>query len=119
MGLSHGEQTIDDVLIFSGNFHLLKKYIESFGKKPIFLTGDGEFKSTETKTRQWVCEQTDFVLVTTPFYIKGFECEAIIYFTTMQEPEVLSRATVRVIKVLRSGRNGIINIGNLTKMIGM
>ena len=25
------EETLDDTLIFSGNFHLLKKYIESFG----------------------------------------------------------------------------------------
>ena len=28
---SHDEETLDDTLIFSGNFHLLKKYIESFG----------------------------------------------------------------------------------------
>ena len=49
-------------------------------------------------TCQWVCEETDCVLVTTSPYIKGLECEAIIDFTTMQEPDVLSRATIRVIK---------------------
>ena len=118
----HDEETIDDTLIFSGNFHLLKKYIESFGKKAIFLTEEREFRSTETEaeTCQWVFEQTNYVLVTTPPYIKGFECEAIIDFTSMQEPDVLSRATIRVIKV--SGRNEIIEFDDefyLTKMIGM
>ena len=94
----HDEQGIDDNLIFIGNFHLLKKYIESFGKKAIFLTDDRGYRSTEIETCQWVCEETDCVLVTTSPYIKGFECEAIIDFTTMQEPDVLSRATIRVIK---------------------
>ena len=120
MDLSPDEQTIDDVLIFIGNFHLLKKHIESFGKKAIFLTDKREFRSTETETLQWVCEQTDYVLVATPPYIKGFECEAIIDFTSMQEPDVLSRATMRVIKV--PGKNEIIEFHDeffLTKMIGM
>ena len=89
----------DDILTFYiGNLDLLKKYIESFGKKAIFLTDDRGYRSTEIETCQWVCEETDCVLVTTSPYIKGFECEAIIDFTTMQEPDVLSRATIRVIK---------------------
>ena len=120
LDLSHDEQTIDDVLIFSGNFHLLKKYIESFGKKVIFLTDEREYRCTERETCQWVYEQLDCVLVTTPPYIKGFECEAIIDFTSMQEPDVLSRATIRVIKV--PGRNKIIEFDDeffLSKMIGM
>ena len=108
--------------MFWGNFHLLKKHIESFGKKAIFLTEEREFRNTETEaeTCQWVCEQTDYVLVTTPPYIKGFECEAIIDFTSMQEPDVLSRATIRVIKV--PGRNEIIEFDDeihLAIMIGM
>ena len=86
-----------------------------------FLTDEREYRSTEIETCQWVCEQTDYVLVTTPPYIKGFECEAIIDFTSMQEPDVLSRATIRVIKA--SGMmNEIIEIDDeffLTKMIGM
>ena len=112
--LSPDKQVIDDILIFN----LLKKWIESLGKKAIFLTEEVEFRSTETETCQWVCEHSDYVLVTTPSYIKGFECEAIIDFTSMQEPEVLSRATIRVIKVM----NEIIEIDDeflLTKMIGM
>ncbi len=98
LDLSQDEHALDDILLFSGNFHLLKKHIESFGKKAIFLTEEREFRNTETETCQWVCEQTDYVLVTTPPYIKGFECEAIIDFTSMQEPDVMSRATIRVIK---------------------
>ena len=58
-----------------------------------------EFRSTEIETSQWVCGKTDYVLVTTPPYIKGFECEAIIDFTSKQDPEVISRATIRIIKV--------------------
>ena len=121
--VSYDVQGIHGNLIFIGNFHLLKKYIESFGKKVIFLTDDREFRSTETEaeTCQWVCEQTDYVLVTTPPYIKGFECEAIIDFTSMQEPDVLSRATIRIIKA--SGvMNEFIELDDeffLTKMIGM
>ena len=122
LDLSQDEQAMDDIFMFSGNFQLLKKHIESFGKKVIFLTEEREFRSTETvdETCQWVCEQTDYVLVTTPPYIKGFECEAIIDFTSMQEPDVLSRATIRVIKA--SGMvNGIMEFDELflTKMIGM
>ena len=98
LDLSHDEQEIDDNLRFLGNFRLLKKYIESFRKKAIFLTEEREFRSTEIETCQFVCGQPDYVLVTTPPYIKGFECEAIIDFTSMQEPDVMSRATIRVIK---------------------
>ena len=123
LDLSQDELAMDDILTCSGNFHLLKKHIESFGKKAIFLTKEREFRSTETKAEicQWVCEQTEYVLVTTPPYIKGFECEAIIDFTAMQTPDVLSRATIRVIKV--SGiMNDIIEFEDdffLTEMIGM
>ena len=123
MDLSHDEQTIDDELIFSGNFHLLKRYIESFGKKVIFLTDDRRYQCTERETCQWVYEQSDCVLVTTPPYIKGFECEAIIDFTSMQEPDVLSRATIRVIKDFKvPGWNEVIEFMDefyLIKMIGM
>ena len=118
--VSYDEQGIHGNLIFIRNFHLLKKYIESFGKKIIFLTDDREFRSTETETCQWVCDQSGYVLVTTPPYIKGFECEAIIDFTTMQEPDVLSRATIRVIRGTWS--NEIMEFDDdlfLTKMIGM
>ena len=120
LDIPHDEETIDDILLFSGNFYLLKKHIESFGKKVIFLTDEPAYRSTEVETCQWVCDQTDIVLVTTPPYIKGFECEAIIDFTSMEEPDVISRATIRVIKV--SGRSEIIEIDDeffLTKMIGM
>jgi hypothetical protein len=85
-----------------------------------FLTDEREYRSTEIETCQWVCDQTDYFLVTTLPYIKGFECEAIIDFTSMKEPDVLSRATIRVIKV--SGRSKIIKIDDeffITKMIGM
>ena len=114
------EQTIDNILTFSGNFHLMKKHIESFGKKVIFLTEEREYRNEEIETCQWVSGETDYVLVTTPPYIKGFECEAIIDFTSIKEPEVISRATIRVIKV--SGRNEIIEFDDeffFTKMIGM
>ena len=121
LNLSQDEQALDDILTFSGNFQLLKKHIESFGKKVIFLTDEREYRCSERETCQWVCEQTDYVLVTTLPYIKGFECEAIIDFTSMQEPDVLSRATIRVITA--SGmKNEIIEIDDeffLTKMIGM
>ena len=120
LDLSHDEETIDNILIFSGNFHLLKKYIESFGKKVIFLTDDRIYQCTERETCQWVYEQLDCVLVTTPPYIKGFECEAIIDFTSKQEPDVLSRATIRVIKL--PGRNEVIEFDDesiLTKLMGM
>jgi hypothetical protein len=120
LDLSHDEQEIDDNLRFLGNFRLLKKYIESFGKKAVFLTEEREFRSTEIETCQFVCGQPDYVLVTTPPYIKGFECEAIIDFTSIQEPDVLSRATNRVIK--GSGvMNEFIELDDelfLTKMIG-
>ena len=103
-----------------GKFRLLKKCIERFGKKVIFLTDETEYRSEERKICQWVCEQTDYILVTTTPYIKGFECEAIIDLTSMQEPDVLSRATIRVIKA--SGMmSEIIEIDNelfLTKIIG-
>lgn len=119
LDLSQDEQAIDDSLIFIGNFHLLKKYIESFGKKAFFLTGERDYRCTETETCQWFCEQTDCVLITTPQYIKGFECEAIIDFTNqnIQEPEVLSRATIRVIKASVM-MNKMIEFDDLTKMIG-
>ena len=117
--LSDDLQRIDNILIHAGNFHLLKKYIESFGKKTTFLTNEREYRNPEIETCQWVCEQTD-VLVTTPSFIKGFECEAIIDFTSNQEPDVLSRATIRFIKA--SGRNEIMEFDDecfLTKMMGM
>ena len=121
LDLSHDEQTIDDILMFAGNFHLIRKCIASFGLKAIFLTDDFEDRSTAVETCQFVCRQTGYVLVTTPAYIKGFECEAIIDLTSMQEPDVLSRATIRVIKA--SGMmNEIVAIDDeffLTKMIGM
>ena len=119
LDLSHDEQTIDDELIFSGNFHLLKRYIESFGKKVIFLTDDRRYQCTEIETCQWVYGQLDCVLVTTPPYIKGFECEAIIDFTSMQEPDVLSRATIRVIKGTWSNKIMEFDELFLTRMIGM
>jgi hypothetical protein len=101
--------------------HSWKKHIESFGKKAIFLIDQREYRSAEIEVSQFVCGQTDYVLVTTPSYIKGFECEAIIDFTTMQEPDVLSRATIRVFKA--SGMlNGIPEFDDelfLTKVIGM
>ena len=121
MDLSHDEETIDNILIFSGNFHLLKKHIESFGKKVIFLTDEIEYRSTERETCQWICERTDHILVTTTPYIKGFESEAIIDLTSMQGPDVISRATIRVVKA--SGMmNEFIEVDDeffLTKMIGM
>ena len=121
LNLPQDEETIDDILIHSRNFHILKKYIESFGKKVIFLADEREYQCTERETCQWVYEQTDFVLVTTAPYIKGFECEAIIDFTSLQEPDVLSRATIRVIKA--SGMmNECIELEDelaLTRMIGM
>ena len=123
LDLSDNEQAIDDSLVFIGNFHSLKKYIENVGKKAIFLTDDREYKSTEIETCQWVYEQTNCILVTTTPYIKGFECEAIIDLTSKQEPDVLSRATILVIMDLKvPGRNEIIEFDDefyLTKMIGM
>ena len=119
--LQHFVKKTNDVLSFSGKFHFLKKCIESFGKKVIFLTDETEYQSEERKICQWVCEQTDCILVTTTPYIKGFECEAIIDLTSMQEPDVLSRATIRVIKA--SGMmNEFIELEDelaLTRMIGM
>ena len=118
LDLSQDEQ--DDILLSAGIFHLLKKYIESFGKEVIFLTDEREYQCTEREIFQWVCGHTDYVLVTTPPYIKGFECEAIIDFTSMQEPDVISRATIRVIKVPE--RNKIIEFDDeffLPKMMGM
>ena len=59
-------------------------------------------------------------MVTTTPFIKGFECEAIIDFTSLQEPDVISRATLRVIKVPR--RNEVMEFDDeffLSKMIGM
>ena len=114
-------QKTNNVLIFSGKFHSMKKCIQSFGQKVIFLTDGTEYRSEERKICQWVCEQTDYILVTTTPYIKGFECEAIIDLTSMQEPDVLSRATIRVIKA--SGMmSEIIDLEDefvLTKMLGM
>ena len=101
-------------------YHVVFLLIDPFGKKAIILTDERECRSTEKKICQFVCGQTDYVLVTTPMYIKGFECEAIIDFTSIEEPDVISRATIRVIKV--SGRNEIIEFDDefyLTKMIGM
>ena len=101
-------------------YHVVFLHIDPFGKKAIILTDERECRSTEKKICQFVCGQTDYVLVTTPMYIKGFECEAIIDFTSIEEPDVISRATIRVIKV--SGRNEIIEFDDefsLSKMIGM
>ena len=101
-------------------YHVIFLHIDPFGKKAIILTDERECRSTEKKICQFVCGQTDYVLITTPLYIKGFECEAIIDFTSIEEPDVISRATIRVIKV--SGRNEIIEFDDefsLSKMIGM
>ena len=120
LDLSDIDQIIEDSLLFIGNFHLLKRYIESFGKKAIFLTDEREYRSSEITTSQFVCGQPDYVLVTTLPFIKGFESEAIIDFTSKQEPDVLSRATIRVIKV--PGRNEVIEFEDesiLTKLMGM
>ena len=121
--LYQDKQTIDDRLLFIGNFHLLKKYIENFGKKAIFLTDERDFRSAALETCQWVCEQTDCVLVTTTPYIKGFECEAIIDLTSILEADVSSRATIRLIKDFKvPERNETIEFDDesfLTKMMGM
>ena len=66
--LSHDEQTIENILTLR-NFDLLKRYIESFGKKAIFLTDKRECRSTEIEICKWVFGQTDYILVTTPPYI--------------------------------------------------
>jgi hypothetical protein len=121
--LYQDKQTIQDRLVFIGNFHLLKKYIENFGKKAIFLTDERDFRSTALETCQWVCEQTDCVLVTATPYIKGFECEAIIDLTSILEADVSSRATIRLIKDFKvPERNETIEFDDesfLTKMMGM
>ena len=99
LSLSEGLKTMIVVDTKLVGKDLLKKYMESFGKKAIFLTDEREYRSTEGEICQWVCEQTDYILVTNLAYIKGFECEAIIDFTSIQGAEVISRATIRVIKV--------------------
>ena len=100
-------------------YHVVFLLIDPFGKKAIILTDERECRSTEKKICQFVCGQTDYVLVTTPPYIKGFECEAIIDFTSRQEPDVSARGTLRVTKV--PGRNEIIEFDDeffLANIIG-
>ena len=38
------------------------------------------------------------ILISTPAYIKGFECEAIVDFTAGEDPQIYSRASIQVVK---------------------
>ena len=103
-------------------YHVVFLLIDPFGKKAIILTDERECRSTEKKICQFVCGQTDYVLITTPLYIKGFECEAIIDLTSILEVDVSSRATIRLITDFKvPGRKEIIEFEDeffLIKMIG-
>ena len=66
----------------------------------VFLTECKEFRSPNIDVQKWNCSQAEAnqIMITTPSFIKGTECEAIVDFTSRDDPEVYSRATTRIIK---------------------
>ena len=71
---------------------LLQSELKKMGIDSIFVTGDSESIKT------WMGGNMGQILISTPAYIKGFECEAIVDFTAGEDPQIYSRASIQVVK---------------------
>ena len=71
---------------------LLQSELKKLGIDSIFVTGDSESIKT------WMGGNMGQILISTPAYIKGFECEAIVDFTAGEDPQIYSRASIQVVK---------------------
>ena len=71
---------------------LLQSELKKMGIDSIFVTGDSESIKT------WMGGNMGQILISTPAYIKGFECEAILDFTAGEEPQIYSRASIQIVK---------------------
>ena len=71
---------------------LLQSELKKMGIDSIFVTGDSESIKT------WMGGNMGQILISTPAYIKGFECEAIVDFTAREDPQIYSRASIQVVK---------------------
>ena len=70
---------------------LLQSELKKMGIDSIFVTENIE------RTKEWMAGMGQ-ILISTPAYIKGFECEAILDFTAVEEPQIYSRASIQIVK---------------------
>ena len=73
---------------------LLQSELKKMGIDSIFVTENIE------RTKEWMAGNMSQILISTPAYIKGFECEAILDFTDGEEPQIYSRASIQIVKAL-------------------
>ena len=71
---------------------LLQSELKKMGIDSIFVTGDSE------PIKTWMGGNMGQILISTPAYIRGFECEAIVDFTAGEDPQIFSRASIQVVK---------------------
>ena len=71
---------------------LLQSELKKVGIDSIFVTENSE------RSKKWMAGKIGQILISTPAYIKGFECEAILDFTAGEEPQIYSRASIQIIK---------------------
>ena len=70
----------------------LQSELKKMGIDSIFVTENSE------EIKKWMAGKINQILISTPAYIKGFECEAILDFTTGEEPQIYSRASIQIVK---------------------
>ena len=70
----------------------LQSELKKMGIDSIFVTGNSE------RIKKWMAGKMNQILISTPAYIKGFECEAIVDFTDGEDPQIYSRASIQIVK---------------------
>ena len=71
---------------------LLQSELKKMGIDSIFFTKDSE------GSKKWMAGIMGQIMISTPAYIKGFECEAILDFTAGEDPQIYSRGSIRIVK---------------------
>ena len=71
---------------------LLQSELKEMGIDSIFVTENSE------GIKKWMAGKIGQILISTPAYIKGFECEAIVDFTPGEDPQIYSRASIQIVK---------------------
>ena len=70
----------------------LQSELKKMGIDSIFVTENSE------GIKKWMAGKLGQILISTPAYIKGFECEAVLDFTAGEDPQIYSRASIQIVK---------------------
>ena len=113
-------ETIREEYGVIGFFPLLRDCMKKLGKEIIYLTERKQCCSPFEDIQSWISEEIDKIMITTAPYIKGFECEAIVDFTSFEEPEIFSRAACQIVKAPRDSLvTQLDNFKQFQEVIGM